>query len=42
VIKEWCDIAGDYALEFLEKVTPDSKKTMGQFVSIVNVVLHLI
>ena len=30
-----------YALEFLEKVTPDSKKTMGQFVSMVNVVLHV-
>lgn len=23
-----------YALEFLEKVTPDSKKTMGEFVSV--------
>jgi phosphatidylinositol glycan class K len=30
-----------YALEFLEKVTPDSTKTMGQFVSMVNVVLHV-
>ena len=30
-----------YALEFLEKVTPDSKKTLAQFVSIFQLYLLL-